>query len=345
MKRYRNKISSSVPEQAAEWLVELGEPSRTEARRREFMNWLKKSPQHIEEFLGIATLQLEVAEQSSVVQEIVTELKARDDQCMVPLFREPVTPARLPVLQRRRRARYLAWASAAGLAVAVIAVVLVRLPIFEPPLINHRTELGEQRSIVLDDGSIMILNTLSEATVQFSRATRQVTLVAGEAMFDVVSNPDRPFVVETGAMSLSVLGTTFSVYRKKNSTRLAVVEGAVSAVSRYAPGNNVVVRTGEGAVATLQGISLTDLQFDVEKAIAWTERRLIFDGAPLAEVVAEFNRYNRLPLVVEDSALANRAITTVFNAHDVSALVGFLQLEPDVEVRYGEDAIRIRVRR
>jgi transmembrane sensor len=342
MKRYRHNISSSVPEQAAEWLVELAEP-RTEARRREFMNWLKKSPQHIEEFLDNATLQLEIAEQSSVVQDIVAQLKSQDDRCTVPLFREPVVPGRLPVTQRRRRTRYVAWASAAALA--VIAIVLVQLPILEPPPISHRTEVGEQRSIVLDDGSIVTLNTLSEATVQFSRPTRQVTLVAGEAMFDVVSNPDRPFVVETGAMSLSVLGTKFSVYRKKNSTRLAVVEGAVSAVSRYAPASNVVVRMGEGAVATLQGISLTDPQFDVEKAIAWTERRLIFDGAPLAEVVAEFNRYNRLPLVVEDGALANRAITTVFNAHDVSALVGFLQLEPDVEVRYGEDAIRIRVRR
>jgi transmembrane sensor len=343
MKRHRHKISGSVPEQAAEWLVELAEPGRTETRRREFMKWLKKSPQHIEEFLGIASLQLEVAEQSSVVQEIVAELKARDDQCMVPLFHPLLTPARLPGARRHHRARYLAWVSAAALA--AIAIVVVRLSIVEPQWISHRTELGEQRSIVLDDGSIMILNTLSEATVQFSRRTRQVTLVAGEAMFDVVSNPERPFVVETGTMSLNVVGTKFSVYRKKNSTRLAVVEGAVNAVSRYEPKSNVVVRTGEGAVATIQGISLTEPRFDVEKAIAWTERRLIFDGAPLAEVVAEFNRYNRVPLVVEDSALANRAITTVFNAHDVSALVSFLQLEPDVEVRYGEDAIRIRVRR
>lgn len=343
MKRYGHNISSSVPEQAAEWLLELAEPGRSVTRRWEFMHWLKKSPQHIEEFLAIATLQLEVAEQSSVVQDIVAELKIKDDKVAVPLFREPRMTGGLPVTSRRRRRRYLAWVSAAALAVFAIALVQMRL--VEPPPISHRTELGEQRSIVLSDGSIMTLNTLSEATVQFSRPTRQVTLVAGEAMFDVVSNPDRPFVVETGAMSLSVLGTKFSVYRKKNSTRLAVVEGAVSAVSRYAPGSNVVVRTGEGAVATMQGISLTDPQFDVEKAIAWTERRLIFDGAPLAEVVAEFNRYNRLPLVVEDSALANRAITTVFNAHDVSALVGFLQLEPDVEVQYGEDAIRIRVRR
>jgi len=343
MKRYRHNISGPVPEQAAEWLVGLAEPTCTEAQRREFTGWLKKSPQHIEEFLGIAMLQLEVAEQSSVVQDIVAELRSLDDQRPVPLFRESGTPGGLPVTPRRRRTRYLAWASAAALA--VIAVVLVRLPTVEPPLISHRTEVGEQRSIVLDDGSIMTLNTLSEANVQFGRATRRVTLVAGEAMFDVVSDPDRPFVVETGAMSLNVLGTKFSVYRKKDSTRLAVVEGAVSAVSRYAPGSKVVVRMGEGAVATMQGIALTDPQFDVEKAIAWTQRRLVFDGAPLAEVVAEFNRYNRLPLIVEDSALASRAITTVFNAHDVSALVGFLQLEPDVEVQYGEDAIRIRVRR
>lgn len=343
MKRYRHNISSSLPEQAAEWLVELAEPTCTESHRREFMSWLKKSPQHIEEFLGIATLHLEVAEQSSAVQHIVAELKSLDDQCAVPLFREPGTPGGSPVTPRRRRTRYLAWASAAVLV--VIAVVLVRLPVVEPPPISHRTELGEQRSIVLDDGSIMTLNTLSEATVHFGRTARRVTLVTGEAMFDVVSDPDRPFVVETGAMSLNVLGTKFSVYRKKDSTRLAVVEGAVSAVSSYVPGSEVVVRTGEGAVATMQGIALTDPQFDVEKAIAWTERRLIFDGAPLAEVVAEFNRYNRLPLIVEDNALSSRAITTVFNAHDVSALVAFLKLEPDVEVRYGEDAIRIRVRR
>jgi transmembrane sensor len=97
-------------------------------------------------------------------------------------------------------------------------------------------------------------------------------------------------------------------------------------------------------VATAQGISLADPRFDVGKAIAWIERRLVFDGAPLAEVVREFNRYNRKPLIVEDSTLANRAITTVVNAHDVSALVGFLELEPDVEVEYADDSIRIRVR-
>jgi transmembrane sensor len=211
--------------------------------------------------------------------------------------------------------------------------------------VSHTTELGEQRSIVLGDGSIVTLNTLSEATVRFDRSSRNVALITGEALFDVVSDPERPFVVETGTLSLNVIGTKFSVYRKKNSTRVAVVDGVVTAVSSRSPDQPLIVRAGEGAVATAQGVSLTDDQFDVQKAIAWTQRRLIFDGAPLAEVVAEFNRYNRTPLIVEDVALANRAITTVFNANDVSALVAFLELEPDVDVQYGDDAIRIRVKR
>src|SRR5690606_3292094 len=152
------------------------------------------------------------------------------------------------------------------------------------------------------DGSIITLNTLSEATVRFDRSARQVTLVSGEAMFDVVSDPGRPFIVQTGSVSLKVIGTRFAVYRKKNSTRVAVVDGVVQAMPLRARGEPLFVEAGMGAIATVEGVTLTDDQFDVEKAIAWTDRRLIFDGAPLAEVVAEFNRYNRTPLIVEDSA-------------------------------------------
>jgi transmembrane sensor len=290
----------------------------------------------------VASLQQEVAEQENSVADIVADLKSMIEKSAVPLFGAPGMVS-LPVeTAHRRRRHYLLWASAASLA--LIAFIVLQLPNAESPVVGHSTELGEQRSIVLDDGSIVTLNTLSEVAVRFDSSTRQVTLVAGEALFDVASDPERPFVVETGTMSLSVLGTKFSVYRRNDSTRVAVVEGSVRAVSRQTPDEPLVVRAGEGAVATADGISLADPRFDIGKAIAWTERRLVFDGAPLAEVVREFNRYNRKPLIVEDSALANRAITTVVNAHDVSALVGFLELEPDVEVEYGVDSIRIRVR-
>jgi transmembrane sensor len=342
MKRYRHDKSASLPEQAADWLVELAEPSHGVDSRRQFMTWLKKSPQHIEEFLAVASLQQEVAEQAGPIADIVADLKSASGTYAVPLFdtSAPTNASSGPV--RRRARQYLLWASAAS--VALVAFIALQWPNAEPPAVSHRTELGEQRSIALHDGSIVTLNTLSEAVVRFDRTTRRVTLVAGEAMFDVVSDPDRPFVVETGTVSLNVTGTRFSVYRRDDSTRVAVVEGSVRVVSGHTPERAVTVRAGEGVVATDRGI-LADTRFDVEKAIAWTERRLVFDGAPLAEVVQEFNRYNRKRLIVEDSALAGRAVTTVMDAHDVSALVGFLELEPDVEIEYGDDSIRIRARR
>jgi transmembrane sensor len=340
MKRQRRDNTASIPEQAAGWLLTLGEPSPTEHNHHQFMNWLKRSPQHVEEFLAIAALHQEVAEQSSSLEELISELKAGRERPAVPLFSKLEAAYELPQPVTPRRRHYLPWASAAALALVALFVTQFRAT--EPPLVSHRTDLGEQRSIVLGDGSIVTLNTLSEATVRFDRSSRKVTLTAGEALFDVVRDPERPFIVETGSLSLSVIGTKFSVYRRKTSTRVAVVDGVVSAVSSIAPDQPLIVRAGEGAVATAQGVSRTDERFDVQIAIAWTDRRLIFDGAPLAEVVAEFNRYNRKPLVVEDVALANRAITTVFNANDVSALIAFLELEPDVDVQYGEDAIRIR---
>jgi transmembrane sensor len=342
MKRSLSNNIPSISEQAADWLVELTELPNGADSRRQFMNWLKKSPQHIEEFLAVASLHQEVSEQTSAIADIVADLKSMPDRSAVPLFGTPARASPPVKTVQRRRRHYLPWVSAASLA--LIAFIVLRLLHVEPPVVSHTTELGEQRSIVLDDGSIVTLNTLSEATVRFDSSTRQVTLVAGEAMFDVVSDPKRPFVVETGRMSLKVIGTKFSVYRRNDSTRVAVVEGSVRAVSKSTPGEPVVVRAGEGAVATAQGISLADARFDVGKAIAWTERRLVFDGVPLAEVVREFNRYNRKRLIVEDSALANTPVTTVMHAHDVSALVGFLELEPDVEVEYGDDSIRIRVR-
>ena len=340
MKRQRRVSTPSIPEQAAGWLLKLGEPTPTGDGHQQFMSWLKRSPQHVEEFLAIATLRQEVAEQSSSLEELISELKAERERPAVPLFSKLEAAYELPQQVTPRRRHYLPWASAAALA--LVALFVTQFRITESPLVSHRTELGEQRSIVLGDGSIVTLNTLSEATVRFDRSSRKVTLTAGEALFDVARDPERPFIVETGSLSLSVIGTKFSVYRKKRSTRVAVVDGVVSAVSSRAPDQPLIVRAGEGAIATAQGLSLTDERFDVQRAIAWTERRLIFDGAPLAEVVAEFNRYNRTPLIVEDVALANRAITTVFNANDVSALIAFLELEPDVYVQYGDDAIRIR---
>jgi transmembrane sensor len=353
-----------ISEQAAEWLVELTEPGAgglEEERRRRFMAWLKRSPQHIEEFLALAMLQQDLAGQPVPLAKIVADLKAAGPAPPEPLFGNvaagsattaPAAAASLRpgrelagerAARRGRARRWLAFAAAAG--VAAIAVALVQFTLVDAPAVRHATVLGEQRSVALDDGSVVMLNTLSEVDVDVSRSERRVALVAGEAMFDVAPDATRPFVVDAGNVSLTVLGTKFSVYRKDNVTRLAVVEGSVRVVPNGGLAElaePLVVAAGEGLVAGREGITPLAAGTGIDMAIAWTERRLIFNAAPLADVVEQFNRYNATPIVVEDSALARREVTTVFNANDVDALVGFLELEPDVDVRHDGNAIRIR---
>lgn len=343
MRRISSNRSKSVSEQAAEWYAELDEPSHNDDTRRRFFAWLKQSPQHIHEFLEIAELERAIARQSSSVAELVAEVKAATARSAIPFVGErapDVSPGAPPGEAAPRRRRLLAWAAAAGLA-AVVALLVTGAPDPDAPTVAHRTELGEQRSIVLGDGSIMTLNTLSEALVLFDDSARRVTLAAGEAMFEVVPDTERPFIVESGHLSVRVMGTKFSVYRKGESTRVAVVEGVVTATAGRASADRVELRGGQGAVFDGTGVLHRDAAFDLERAVAWTERRLIFENARLADVVDEFNRYNRMQLHIDDSALAETQITTVVNAHDVSALVAFLKLQPDVRIEYGADTIRI----
>lgn len=332
--------SPSVSEQTAEWLLEVSEPEFSEDKRRQFMVWLKRSPQHIEEFLAIAALEQELAEQTSVAADILKELSFAYGRSVVPLHGSVSRAPARTASRGRRRLRHAAWASVAG--IVLVAFFLFRLAVVEPVETVHRTGLGEQRSIVLSDGSTVTLNTLSEATVRIDDHLRHVLLNTGEAIFDIVEDRERLFVVDTGSVLLSVLGTKFSVYRTSETVRVAVLDGRVTAQSRAEPGQRIVLIDGEGAIIEKDGRMRPDRRMNVEKAVAWTQRRLIFDDARLDDVVSEFNRYNRLKLLVEDNVLAERRITTVVNAHDVNALVGFLQLQPDIDVVYGTDAIRIR---
>jgi len=232
---------------------------------------------------------------------------------------------------------------------------------------TFRTARGEQRSIVLEDGSLVVLNTLSEIRIDLTSSSRRAVLTAGEALFDVAKDPDRPFTVDAGPLAIRVTGTRFNVYRQQARTVLTVVEGKVEVTpaetSRVLPGERaiaydderhpaaealgqpatptVTVTAGERVAVDVDGGMDRDVPVNLERATAWTQRRLIFDNESLARVSEEFNRYNRLPVIIEDSSCAGRRITGVFNATDTRTLVAFLERQQGITVRRDPDAIRV----
>lgn len=176
----------------------------------------------------------------------------------------------------------------------------------------YRTGVGERRIVALRDGSRVTLNTASTVEVSFSAAERRLRLVRGEGLFEVAHDPRRPFVVEAGAARFRALGTAFNVRVRPDVVELTVTKGVVAVVAgeadvdrmpgaRIAAGGGAVVRSGAVAPTTLD-------EQHLRQRTAWQGGVLEFDGESLAQVVGEFNRYRRQPIVIGDARLESLRI-------------------------------------
>jgi transmembrane sensor len=271
----------------------------------------------------------------------------------------PESPAR-----RRFRARRLAAIAACLLATAGAA--LVYLDLHQPP--TYSAAIGEQRSLTLADGSTVELNSRSKMVVRYSRGERRVELVQGQALFRVAKDAARPFIVKTGDTLVRAVGTEFDIYQKRAGTVVTVVEGRVAILTDYAIAldpraraagagapaesnlafpsvaprqvGNIMVAAGEQLMVTPKVIRVAEHP-NVANATAWTQRRLVFESASLADVADEFNRYNGRQLVVADPTLETFHVSGVFSSTDPASLIRFLRARPELHLVETESEIRI----
>jgi transmembrane sensor len=220
-----------------------------------------------------------------------------------------------------------------------------------------RTAVGEQRSVTLADGSVVILNTDSEVRVRWTDTERRIELVKGEGQFHVAKNPNRPFLVATADATVRAVGTVFNVRNEQSGTQVAVLEGLVkvsalapSSVSNLRPTgnkgagpkvggaalNNYDLGAGGRVAITPYGIE-PDIGPSVESVAAWTQRRLVFRDQRLADVVAEFNRYRVQPLVIDEAELQGLRISGVFDLSDPESLLIYLNSFETVNVTRPDD--------
>lgn len=204
------------------------------------------------------------------------------------------------------------------------------------------TPVGGRRVIPLEDGSRVELNTASSVRTSITGESRRVWLDKGEAYFDVAHLPGRPFVVHAGSRTITVLGTRFSVRLEGEKVTVSVAEGSV----RVANGEEVtpatVIAAGDIAIAAGPSTLLTAKSEErVENALSWREGLLSFDQTRLRDVAAEFNRYNRKPIVVNGRVAAEIRIGGVFPASDAEAFVRLLRDAYELRVEQREDAVVI----
>ncbi len=338
-----------IANEAAEWLFRLEDHPEEEASP-EFVAWLRQSPRHMGEFL-FATAALKLVQTGDPERRIeIEDLGGSAAGEIIPLT-QPSPPVQDTARPRPAR---IGWAVAAAV---VLALGLIAGPFLLRNEGDYRTQVGEQRSFKLDDGSMLYLNTQSRAQVVYSKNAREVRLLGGEALFVVAPDDRRPFTVQTGAVTIQALGTQFNVYRRRDAITVSVAEGRVKVFSgqgRQPPqvstdalssSATAVLEAGEEAKVSRDNRIAKRAVRDLGSALAWRQRRLVFEATPLEDVAREFNRYNRAQFQIEDSAAAMLQITGVFNADEPQALVNFLRDDPALQIRASGDGVAIASRR
>ncbi len=312
-----------MEESATLWLIRLDGGGLTEADHQAFGAWLDEHPEHLHELLRQARLW----DNMSVMAQL----------------------AELFPLQRRRTAQR-SWLVGGGFAIAcvvmlVMGLLLRSLLIPEYPVREYATAVGEQLQVELPDGSRVVLNTDSRMAVRFDDSGRYVSLLRGEALFDVAPIPDIPFLVRAGAGVVQAVGTAFLVRTRFRDVEVIVTEGRVRVASSE---SDAAADLARGETVSYDENSLTPVQTLSEEAVArrlaWQEGMLAFEDDTLARVIEEMSRYSSKRIVLTDPALAEIPIAGYFRAGEVEPLLALLEANFDVKVERdsAQDTVYIR---
>jgi transmembrane sensor len=288
--------------EASAWIVRLHGPHRTPELEAGFRAWLAASPENARQF------------------ERVTEVW---DAGAVPVPGVPRVAHDLDRTQPRQ------WLLAAALALVVIGAGTWGANTF---WLNPRytTGIGEQRILRLSDGSRVTLNSSSGVTVSYRRHERDISLDHGEAFFEVAKDSSRPFRVRAGQQQIDALGTSFDVRRDSQQVTVTLVDGAVAVSGLEQSMPSATLSKGQRLTVSNVRLALKLDQPRIEAVTAWRRGEVMLDGTPLADAIAEMNRYDQHPLVIDDPAIAAVRISGVYHAGDselfaamVARLYGF----------------------
>ncbi|HTV32371.1 MAG TPA: FecR family protein [Methylocella sp.] len=180
---------------------------------------------------------------------------------------------------------------------------------------DYYTGTRAPQLVTLDDGSHIELDAHSAIKVNYGSDERRLTLIEGEAWFEVAPNPTRPFIVEAAGGTVTALGTAFDIALEKSDgiARVTVTEHRVNISSG---GKDVVVEEGETSSFSRSATTEAPLRVDVEIATAWRRGLLIVEKRPLSDVLAALGRYHHGFIACMSAEVCSRRVSGVFGTDD-----------------------------
>ncbi|WGD30703.1 FecR family protein [Ancylobacter sp. WKF20] len=293
-----DRADIALSDEAIEWLVRLHSGRATEADRAAFIHWRQRGEAH--------------------------EMAAREAEAIW----HGLGIAGSAVRRRERQAgrtRVTRRLVIGGLGLGAAGLALERSGLIGARLFaDHVTGVGERRTLTLADGSTVLMNACTALGVDLGKSERRLTLLEGQALFTVAPDAARPFIVAAAGGATRAVGTVFDVDLRPDDVVVTVLEGRVS-----------VARDADAQAPTLAGAdqqvsySATRLSparpVDARMATAWRRGKLIVNQRPLAEVVAEIERYRPGTILIANPALGELEVTGVFDLAGADAILDTIE--------------------
>ena len=336
---------TSIEHEAREWLIRMdGDEPLTEAEKHSLREWMARSPAHRAELTRL----MKFWDDANILTELTGEQLALEGPLPKKFPRSGIIP------------RILMTVSA---ILASVMVTYTGLRQLGGSTVNraYETAVGQQKTVVLTDGTEIQLNTDSRVEVVYTRDSRTIQLRRGEVHVSAAYDPSRVLEVRVAHSLVRSLGTAFDVYIDGQAVEVMVTKGLVEVVDNTggtstadagdtaksgsnsnAGGQFKIVRLKKneftsfasgGGVVPVRQLSETEVQ----RRLAWQEGYLGFSGEPLSEVVKAFNRYSLVKFEIGDPALAALSVGGSFRLGDVSAAAELLRQTCGIRARQVSD--------
>lgn len=340
-----NQIDALLSEQAAAWFVRLVANDLSLRERREYLAWLKASGRNVEALLDI--YRYHGYGRKAKLNNRVSMESDPDGKVIQFAPRGGLATPYSPLPPRRRSPLWQIAAVVAGIAFCAGIAYITKTTYFDQRLATGPSQWDQT---MLADGSVLRVGPNTRVRWSLTDQQRTLVLSRGEAVFEVAKDPLRPFIVTTNVGDVRAIGTEFGVSLVDAATVVVTVAHGKVAVSKPNQGRFLI--NGNEAIAdlvanqqlVLSGDAVQPVkEVDADRELQWASGYYEFRGEKVKKAVEEFNRRNRLQVVLADPAVGEISMPfTTVRLDDPETFALMLGARPDVQMAY-ENAQSIRL--
>ncbi len=260
-------------------------------------------------------------------------------------------------------------------AIAVVSFFIIKKPTTETPALTAEvaatpkevaTKNGVSTKMILPDGSTVWLNAGSKLDyTRIGKSGNREVQLTGEAFFDIVKNPKRPFIIHTSKIDVKVLGTKFNVkaYPEDKTVETSLVQGSVEVFVKNRPGEKFLLKPNQKLVllnnaetdvlpkatlnrsAKLPIIAIDHLTYRNNDTMAvetsWMQNKLVFENEAFAEVARKMERWYDVRIQFRNKTLEDELLNGDFRKETLKQALEALRITTDFRYKIEDKTVLI----